>query len=380
MSQPSRPAPLTTTTLEPRPRPVLRSQPPPRAIERRLNLQLESTSRPPTSSPSSPLIAMSSTADFASTFSMASTSGQLPQPRSPRPRSHPLPPRLLLSTRGRTQMLHREDLPSEMSTTRAAPQHRPGRRPRSYPLPPPLPLSPVSPLSPSRVFTPSGANGNKARPVNGLRTPPCSVPASYTHGQPLPVSSPSPPLTAKRSHRPRLETPVRRSKRRSVSFPPAPSPPPSYASQAFHLLPEVSLSPMAIISAFSASALLVAWTVLVLDDSSHFSPLRGGEELVGGMGVTAVTGLSEALQAVGMVVEGGWLASLGRSSWGWEGRGKRMERGKVLDSKRKKCRRKIRVGKKEEGDRVYVEKGKKKMGGGIALRRSKGKERKQEDG
>ncbi|KAK7531599.1 uncharacterized protein J3D65DRAFT_606673 [Phyllosticta citribraziliensis] len=379
MFQPPWPAPLTSTTLEHRPRPVLRLQPPRRTVERRQDLELQPTSPPPTSPPSSsPLLGMNSTTDSHSTSSVAIDSGQLPRPRTPRPRSHPLPPPLPLSPRVRTRMHSREDVSSEIPTPRPQPQRQPCKRPRSYPLPPPLPLSPVSPLSPSRVFTSAGARGKRSRPAYGMRTPPRSVPAPYAHGQPSPSPSPSPPLTANRSPHPNLETPVRRSKRRKDDFPRAPSPPLSYTSQALSVLPEVSLSPIAVVSAFSASVVLIAWTVLVLDDSPHFSPFRSGKRLEGAMGVTAVLGLSEALGAAGKVVEGGWLEGLRQSFWGWGGRGKREEHGKVRNGKENESRTEIWMGKKRKGARVRVGKGKEEKGGGGGVScRSKGKERKQ---
>ncbi|KAK8171791.1 hypothetical protein BKA80DRAFT_316811 [Phyllosticta citrichinensis] len=135
---------------------------------------------------------------------------------------------------------------------------------------------------------------------------------------------------------------------------------------------------MAVLSAFSASMVLFAWTVLVLDDSPHFSPFRGGKRLGGAMGATAVLGLSEALGAVGKVVEGGWLEGLGQSFWGWGGRGKRREHGNVRNGKQNESRKNVGVGKKRKAARVRVGKGKeKKMSGGAVSRRSKGKERKQ---
>lgn len=106
----------------------------------------------------------------------------------------------------------------------------------------------------------------------------------------------------------------------------------------------MSLSPTAIASAFSASAFLVAWTVLVLDDSPSFALTRGLEEMENGLGATAVMGLSEALGAIGKVVEGGWLASL----W-WNLGQKRSPSGK-----RRKAQSKGKRGAKRERPQVDV--------------------------
>ncbi|KAL1392486.1 hypothetical protein HDK64DRAFT_73151 [Phyllosticta capitalensis] len=348
MAQPPMPAPSPSTASETRPRPKLHLQPPSSTTKRELHLR--PTSYPRTSPPSSPpLITMTPTSFTPSTPSSNSTSGRPPRSRSPRPRSHPLPPPIPLSPRPQAQRHSRmEDTPPE-TPTRKPPPRQPSPRPRSYPLPPPLPLSPLSPRSPQRpsnlLAGSVGITGAKFRADNKIRTPPRSVPASYAQGFPSPSSS-SPPVDNNPSLWPSLATPTRQiTSRKHVSFPCPPSPPPLYTTDAStRWIPDMSLSPTAIASAFSASAFLVAWTVLVLDDSPSVSLTRGLEEMENGLGATAVMGLSEALGAIGKIVEGGWLASL----W-WNLGQKRSPSGK-----RRKAQSKGKRGAKKERPQVDV--------------------------